>query len=193
VCRARISGEPVLEETEDLMEATRAALAPAMGSDLAGLRRQRHDQAAFAAHALAIAQLVAHMLHSADEEEAGRGEALAAEDCERAAFSLVMEVDARVEEGVATAVSGHSRVFDAQAGRYRIFSTAHDRELPATDLVRADALREQRAKLDKLVVAAQLNLPRLPRELHALLAQPVHDGWDSALEEGASTGGGWRS
>ena len=31
VCRARVTGEPVLEETEDLMEATRAALAPAHG------------------------------------------------------------------------------------------------------------------------------------------------------------------
>ena len=28
ICRARVTGEPVLEATEDLMEATRAALAP---------------------------------------------------------------------------------------------------------------------------------------------------------------------
>jgi cobaltochelatase CobT len=73
VCRARISGEPVLEETEDLMEATRAALSPLMGSDLAGLRRRRDDQSAFAVHALAIARLVDDMLRSADEEEAARG------------------------------------------------------------------------------------------------------------------------
>ena len=39
ICRARVTGEPVLEETEDLIEATRAALAPALGHDLAGLRR----------------------------------------------------------------------------------------------------------------------------------------------------------
>jgi cobaltochelatase CobT len=188
VCRARISGEPVLEETEDLMEATRAAVSPLMGSDLAGLRRQRHDQAAFATHALAIAQLVADMLRSADEEDALSGEAADGEDNERAAFSLVMDLDAQVEEGAAAAVSGHSRAFEAAGGRYRIFTTAHDREVPATQLVRADALREQRARLDQRVAAAQLNLPRLARELHALLAQPAHDGWDSAMEEGRIDG-----
>ncbi len=188
VCRARISGGPVLEETEDLMEATRAALSPVMGRDLAGLRRHRHDQAAFAVHTLAIAQLVADMLRSADEEDPLGGEVAAGADNERAAFSLVMDLDAQVEEGVAAAVSGHSRAFEAAGGRYRIFTTAHDRELPATSLVRADALREQRARLDQLVSAAQLNLPRLACELHALLARPAHDGWDSAMEEGRIDG-----
>ncbi|MEO7852660.1 MAG: cobalt chelatase, partial [Rubrivivax sp.] len=188
VCRSRISGEPVLDQTEDLMEATRAALSPVMGSDVAGLRRQRDDQAAFAVHALAIAQLVDEMLRSAEEEEAASGEIGVGDDNERAAFGLVMELDAPVEEGVAAAISGHSRSFEAAGGRYRIVTTAHDRELPATELVRADALRENRARLDKLVEAAGLNLPRLARELHALLARPAHDGWDSAMEEGRIDG-----
>ena len=98
VCRARVTGEPVLEETEDLMEATRAALAPAMGSDLAGLRRQRQDQAAYAVHALGIARLVGEMLHSADDEDDDHADSVDAEDSERAAFGLVMELDASVEE-----------------------------------------------------------------------------------------------
>ena len=95
VCRARVTGEPVLEETEDLMEATRAALAPAMGSDLAGLRRQRQDQAAYAVHALGIARLVGEMLHSADDEDDDHADSVDAEDSERAAFGLVMELDAQ--------------------------------------------------------------------------------------------------
>jgi cobaltochelatase CobT len=188
VCRARVTGEPVLEETEDLMEATRAALAPAMGSDLAGLRRQRHDQTAYALHALAIARLVGEMLRSADAEEGGRSEAADAEDSERAAFSLVMELDARVEEGTAAAFSGHSRVFEAAQQRYRVYTTAYDREVAATALVRSELLREHRAQLDRLVAASGLNLARLARELKALLARPAHVGWDNAMEEGRIDG-----
>lgn len=188
VCRARVTGEPVLEETEDLMEATRAALAPAMGSDLAGLRRQRHDQAAYAVHALGIAQMVGEMLRSADAEESERHHAADAEDSERAAFSLVMELEARVEEGVAAAVSGHSRVFEAAQQQYRVYSSAYDVEVHATALARTELLQEHRVQLDRLVAASGLNGARLARELKAILAQPALDGWDSAMEEGRIDG-----
>lgn len=188
VCRARVTGEPVLEETEDLMEATRAALSPAMGNDLAGLRRQRHDQAAYARHALGIARLVGDMLRSADAEEGASNDAADAEDSERAAFSLVMELDARVEEGVAAAVSGYSRVFEAAQSQYRVYTSAYDREVPATALARAELLQEHRVQLDRLVAASGLNGARLARELKAILAQPVHDGWDSAMDEGRIDG-----
>ena len=188
VCRARVTGEAVLEETEDLMEATRAALAPAMGGDLAGLRRQRHDQAAYARHALGIARLVGEMLRSADAEEGTSNDAADAEDSERAAFSLVMELDARVEEGVAAAVSGHSRVFEAAQAQYRVYSRAYDMEVQATALARTELLQEHRVQLDRLVAASGLNLARLARELKAILARPAHDGWDSAMEEGRIDG-----
>jgi cobaltochelatase CobT len=191
VCRARVTGEPVLEETEDLMEATRAALAPALGNDLAGLRRQRHDQAAFAAHALAIARLVGELLRSADAEEgehSGAARTEDDEDSERAAFGLVMELDARVEEGIAAAVSGHSRAFEAAQAQYRVYTGAYDRELAATALARAEVLQEHRHQLDRLLAASGLNLARLSRELKAVLARPVPDGWDSAMEEGRIDG-----
>jgi cobaltochelatase CobT len=188
VCRARVTGEPVLDETEDLMEATRAALAPVLGSDLAGLRRQRHDQATYAPHALAIARLVGEMLRSADAEEGACGEATDAQDSERAAFSLVMELDARVEEGIAAAVSGHSRVFAAAQEQYRVYTRAYDREVAATALARLEVLHEHRLQLDRLVAAAGLNGVRLARELKAILARPVHDGWDGAMEEGRIDG-----
>jgi cobaltochelatase CobT len=188
VCRARVTGDPVLQETEDLMEATRFALAPALGSDLAALRRQRHDQATYAHHALAIARLVADMLRSADDEGEGRADGGDAEDGEHAAFSLVMELDARVEDGVAAAVSGHSRAFEAAHEQYRIFTRVHDREVAATALARAEVLNDHRVLLDRLIAEAGMNLSRLARELKALLARPVHDGWDSAMEEGRIDG-----
>ena len=65
MCRARVTGEAVVEATQDLLEATRAGLAPVLGAALAGLRRWRADQAAYAQHALDIAQRVAAMLEGA--------------------------------------------------------------------------------------------------------------------------------
>ena len=65
VARARVSAQPVVEATEDRIEATRFALAPRIGHALAGLRRDRFDQAAYAAHARAIAAVVAAMLRDA--------------------------------------------------------------------------------------------------------------------------------
>jgi cobaltochelatase CobT len=128
------------------------------------------------------------MLRSADAEEGAASEAVDAEDSERTAFSLVMELQARVEEGVAVALSGHSRVFEAAQAFYRVYTTAYDREVPATALARAELLQEHRVQLDRLVAASGLNLARLARDLQALLARPAYDGWDSAMEEGRIDG-----
>jgi cobaltochelatase CobT len=188
VCRARVTNEPVLDETEDLMEATRAALAPLIGHALAGLRRDRHDQAAYAAHALAIARTIAQMLRGDGSEPLAEQRTGDEPDTERAAFSLLMDLDAQTGERFTSAVTGRSRVLEESAGGYRIFTTAYDREQRAATLVRAELLREYREKLDARIAGQGVNVARLARELRALLAQPAYDGWDSAQEEGRIDG-----
>jgi len=188
ICRARVTGEPVLEDTEDLMEATRAGIAPLLGHALAGLRRHRHDQAAYAEHALALARQVADLLRAAEPEAADDGQDKPAEEMERAAFSLMMDFDATVEDGIAAAVSGHSRVLEDQGDRYRVFTTAYDREVAAATLVRPALLLQYREQLDRRIAGQGVNLARLARELKLLLARPVQDGWDSGQEEGRLDG-----
>jgi len=188
ICRARVTNEPVLDETEDLMEATRAALSPLIGHALAGLRRDRHDQAAYAAHALAIARTIAQMLHGDGTEPAGERRAGDEADAERAAFSLLMDLDAQISERFTSAVSGRSRVLEESADGYRIYTTAYDREQHAATLVRTELLREYRETLDARIAGQGVNVARLARELRALLARPAHDGWDSAQEEGRIDG-----
>ena len=188
ICRARVTGEPVLEEAEDLMEATRAGIVPLLGHALAGLRRQRQDQAAYAEHALALARLVAELLRSAEPGAAEDTQDKPAEEMERAAFSLMMDFDATVEDGIAAAVSGRSRVLEDQGDRYRVFTTAYDREVAAATLVRPALLREYREQLDRRIAGQGVNLARLARELKLLLARPVQDGWDSGQEEGRLDG-----
>lgn len=188
IARSRITGDPVTDETEDLMETTRGGLVPAIGHELLALRRTRHDQAAFAVHALALARRIGEMLRAAGDEADGAASASEGEDSERAAFSLVMDLDAQVDEGVATVATSRSALLEAADGRYRVLTTAYDREDAAASLVRAELLVEHRQRLDALVARQRISLPRLARDLEALLALPVTDGWDSGQEEGRIDG-----
>lgn len=183
ICRSRVTGERVLDATEDLMEATRGALGPLLGHDLAGLRRTRTTQGAYAVHALGIARAVGEMLRSASDE----GAVPFADDDDdnvRTAFSLVMDTDSELTEGVETAVSGRSRVLEAADDGYRVFTTAYDRECLAATLVRPELLKDFRARLDARIAGQGINIARLARELRALLAVPARDGWDGDQDEG---------
>lgn len=187
VARARIGGEPVVHATEDVIEATRYALAPRIGHALVGMRRSRHDQAAFADHALKIAGEIAAMLRDAAADAGGKqgDDTEAVDEDLRSVFGLLLDdADAASGHRYATAVSGTSRVLDAAAGAYRIYTTAWDREESAAALVRRDALAEYRERLDRRIAAQGVNMPRLARELEALFAVPTNDGWDGAQEEG---------
>ena len=186
ICSARVTGQQVVEETEDLLEVTRAALAPLLGHDLAGLRRHRTDQAAYAVHALSIARTVAEMLHSAAEEADDTREASI--DNRRSVFSLVADMEQELVERFVAAVSGRSKVLEDAQGAYRVFTAAYDREHDAASLVRGELLAEYRQRLDRRIAGQGVNIARLARELRALLAVPTRDGWDGSQEEGRIDG-----
>jgi cobaltochelatase CobT len=186
ICRARVSGRQVVEETEDMLEATRFALAPLIGHQLAGLRRDRAEQAAYAVHALAIARTVAAMLHEAGEDSSAARDPHV--DDKRSVFSLVADMDQEIIERFTTAESGRSAVLDNAGGAYRAFTTAHDREHDAAALARREVLAGHRETLDRRIAAQGVNIARLARELRALLADPTRDGWDGGQEEGLIDG-----
>ena len=187
ICRARVSGEQVVEETEDMLEATRFALAPLIGHALAGLRKDRADQAAYAVHARAIARTVAAMLQEAGEEDSDAGRDAHVDD-KRSVFSLVADMDQEIVERFTTAESGRSEVLEGAGGAYRVFSDAYDREHDAAALARKEVLADHRERLDRRISAQGVNIGRLARELRALLAEPERDGWDGAQEEGLVDG-----
>jgi cobaltochelatase CobT len=189
VCRARVTAQPVVDATEGLIEATRMALAPVLGHDLGGLRRRRGDQATYARHALAIAHAVARMIHDTGEGGDDRRDESDGKDDDRKLFSLWMDFEGEGDgEGVAAASSGYSRVLDEADNGYRVFTTAYDQEVRAASLVRSALLREYRERLDRRIAGQGLSIPRLARELKALLAVPARNGWDGAQEEGCIDG-----
>lgn len=188
ICRARVSGQQVVEETEDMLEATRFALSPLIGHALAGLRRERTDQAAYAVHARAIARTVAGMLHAAGEGEDGQDDREAEPDDKRNVFSLVADMDREIVEAFTTADAGRSALLEGEGVAYRVFTTDYDREHEAASLVRRELLVALRETLDRRIAAQGINIARLARELRALLAEPQREGWDGAQEEGRIDG-----
>lgn len=181
ICRARIHGAQVPERFEDMLEPTRAGLAPVLGHDFAGIRRERHDQAAFAAHALAIAGIIADSVaHAESERPATRSRT----DERRALFTLSLDFDEEQGEGFASAPSGNSRTLDESDGGYRVFTRAYDREVSITELVREQQLAVLRERLDRRVRRHGINVPRLARLFKAMLSVPARDGFSFGEESG---------
>ncbi|MFC3286036.1 cobaltochelatase CobT-related protein [Litchfieldella rifensis] len=185
ICWSRLMAKPVLAETEDLIEATRAAIVPHLGTALAGLRRHRHDQAAFAPCALAIARWVGDAVRQATPPNDGDDQ----DETVQQGFALLLDVDDDEQDnGVALASSGHSKAFSDTARRYRVFTTAFDSEVAAGTLVRSALLEEYRERLDARIAAQGINLRRLARQFTARLSLPQRDGWRFGEEEGQLDG-----
>lgn len=189
VCWSRLMALPVLEETEEDIEGTRASLSATLGKPLAGLRRHRDNQQAYGPHALAIARLVGERVQAAREATADNDDETDETDAKHG-FALLLDFDQ--DEGddnnIAKAATGTSKVFEEAAQTYKIYTTHFDREVDAGRLVRAPLLREYRERLDKRIAEQAINLPRLSRQLGAVLCEPHRDGWRFGEEEGRIDG-----
>lgn len=187
VCRARISGQPVVAGTEDLIEATRAAVGADLGTYLRALRRDRADQAAFGRAARALADRVAAMLQTVP---GGGGAGGGGQDAADDRFALLIGLaNAPDESRPAAGPADNDGLPDPhRSGGYRVFTTAYDSERHIASLVRPELLAGYRERLDQCVAAQGINLTRLVRDLTALLASPARDGWDGAQEEGRIDG-----
>lgn len=184
VCWSRLNARPVLAETEDFIEATRAGIVPLLGHDLAALKRYRRDQTRYADAALSIAATIDAMVGEAASGAESEETANAEDEDLLAAFRLLLDFDEGDEQGVATVVTGRSRVFDETHGGYRVFDTRYDREVEAAHMVRPALLRELREQLDERVRGQAVNVPRLSRQLLALFARPERDDWLFGEDEG---------
>lgn len=184
ICWSRLHALPVLEE--DLIETTRAGLAAVIGIPLSGLRRTRHDQAAFAVHALAIARIVGERVQA--EIEDSRIESESAQDAAQRGFALLLDFDREETEAFAAPSSGASKSVQESESGYRVFTTRFDVEVNAASLVRKALLNEYRQRLDARVARQGINLARLARVFAAVLTTPERDGWRFDEEDGRIDG-----
>lgn len=184
ICWSRLNALPVLEE--DLIETTRAGIAPVIGTPLAGLRRTRHEQEAYAVHALAIARIVGERVQAEIEDSSTENEA--AQEAAKRGFALLLDFDREDTEAFAVAASGPSKAFAASESGYRVFTTRFDVEANAVGLVRKALLNEYRQRLDDRVARQGINRSRLARLFAALLTTPERDGWRFDEEDGRIDG-----
>lgn len=190
ITRSRVTAQPVVEATEDAIEATRMGIVPTLGGDLAGLRRQRHDQAAYAQHALAIAQMITDRIQSQEPAPDEQATASDADDAPDALdFNLWMDFEGDgADETPALASKGTSAQLGESADAYRVFTREFDTEVHASTLVRAEQLRAFREQLDAAIERQGLGLSRWVRELRSVLALPVREGWMDGQEAGRIDG-----
>ncbi|MCQ4271261.1 cobalamin biosynthesis protein CobT [Pseudomonas kuykendallii] len=178
------------ERIQDLLEAPRMGLLGQFGAEFGLLRKTRHDQAAFATHALNIAFCIAALIDQLEQQLGSADERRdTASEKSLAAFALLLENDGG-EDGDGGGIAGANDRAGAQDGfRYRVFSRDHDVEQVVGKRVRAELLLELRQRLDQRILRQGLNLQRLARQLSALLAAPRLQGWEFAQEEGRLDGG----
>lgn len=186
--RARVTGEPVDEALQDLLEATRFGLAPRIGHALAALRRTRHDQAAYAQHALAIAEVVAALSESAHSGAAQTPQTLPEEAQDLDAWLQIwVDFEGGEDSGWASALLARDSA-SPQAPAYRVFTTQYDKQVAVQSLVRPAQLQELRSALDEAVRQCAISPTQWARRLQALLARPVTEGWESGQEQGTIDG-----
>ena len=190
---SRLCGWPVLEETEGLIEHTRATIAPVVGISLWGLWRHRAEQSAFAVHALEMARLVSEMIRDAREQHTWDDPSDKTDDeATRTALSLWFDFDdtEKVDEDESAAIAGTGvgRVSGTSSDGYRIFTTRYDQEIHPGSLVRKALLAEYRERLDERIATQGINVPRLAHALRMTLAVPQRDGWSFGEEHGRIDG-----
>ena len=188
MCWSRLMAKPVLEETEDYIEGTRASLVSQLGTPLAGMRRERGDQRAFSQHALEIARIIGDTVRAERAESGSEGAATNEEEDDeelKSRFALLLDFDSDAgDDGIASATTGTSKVFEEAKQTYHVYTTRFDTEVAAGTLVRKALLREYRERLDKRIAEQGINITRLARMLGAILAEPQRDGWLFGQEEG---------
>ena len=184
---SRLTGNPTLEETDDLIEVTRGQISGILGTELAGLRRERSNQAAFAEYALNIARIVDELLIMGGQEESSSPRLDAEKALSRITLSLDYS-DETEESNIATIVTGSSKVLAEQNQVYRVYTREFDSEIKASSRIRQSELKQFREQLDVQVFHQGINVPRLARQISQLLATPRRDGWLFGEEEGLIDG-----
>ncbi|RDH74030.1 cobalt chelatase [Mycolicibacterium moriokaense] len=175
VCRSRITAQPIVDWTQDLIEQTRYELAPEIGRELALLRRNRHCQRSFGVLARAIADRVAAMPQLDGDSDEG--------DTPWAAFEWLFDAESD-DDAAPASEGGPGRTRHPASNGYRVFSRAHDETCNLQTLVRSAALTEYRERLDRAVDASGASPRILGQRLARLFAEPRDDGWEGDHESG---------
>jgi len=180
---SRLNNTPVIEETEDLLEATRAGISPLIGDELFQLKKTCCDQSEYAKYALSLAKKFRQFVQSesgAGDEDSAQEEL---EEIDLLAFSLLFNFD-EAQEGVANASLGESKSWMESKQYYAVFNSDYDTNKSVDTLVRKELLAEYREELDTSIQQQGINIPAVSRRMKQMFAVPERDDWNYAQEQG---------
>lgn len=186
MCWSRLNGMPVYEETEDLIESTRAAMGGELGPLLGGIRKHRASQTLYAPYALHIAALISSSIeHALENQKKAKDEE---EDEAIDAFSLLLDLDSGQEGAINTATSGDSSTFAALNKNYHIFDTSFDTQSYVADKIRPELLDAYREQINKRIATQHINVNVLVQRIRHALCTPTAEQWEWDQEEGLIDG-----
>lgn len=174
------------EAVLDAMEATRAGLHPLLGDELYQMSRHRQQPEHFSPASARLAVKIAGLIH--DAQTAAQRFPSDRKALQADSFFLWLDDEPEQDTPLPRAPTGDSRSWDAQQGRYRVFTRQFDQELAAASRVRAALLDEYRHRIEQRLQALSPPVARLARRLSALLARPVRADWHFQQESGQIDG-----
>ena len=174
----------VLEETEDLLEHTRAGISPLISEAMYGMKKTKHDQAAFAVHALSLASKFKHLVLSESDGEDDADLDAIMDEIDIPDFKLLVSFDNGDSHNVGDVTVGTSKAWDDNDAKYTIFTTEYDKIQYADKFIRSSYLKEMRPVLDDRVSKQGINIPAIARKLKHTFATPQRDDWDYAETQG---------
>jgi len=181
----RLTSLPMNHQSEDLIEPMRMMIARHIGGALLGMRKNTRDQSVFAQHALVIVEVMDSLI---DDSDADTNKEQANENSSGASFSLFLEPesDDNSEISVAGKRPDNVRVRQIieQLNNYQIFTRSNDQIVKAEQLVLDSQLDDFAKTQAKLLKNQAINIPRLARELAAILPGQQQSGWQFSREQG---------
>ncbi len=192
VAWSRIQRQLIPEQLEEVVESTRWGFSVVLKSHLQSCAKTCDNQAAFARHALVVAQEVQGMIEQNElTSPSGNKDSESSLEHLRELNLLNLNfTESEPEEGAGTvaalsqdALSSHKEK-SRDPDSYRIYNSEFDMELAASASIRAAQLQKMRSQLDKRLQLQSVNKHRVARLLQQTMAQPKLLAWSFGEEEG---------
>lgn len=183
VCRSRLSLIAINAHYEEAIEQARMTLAPALGTPLMQMSQALHSQTMFAPPAREAAAVIAGHI-TAQTKNRVRTQAKTTKST-----AMLFLQDYQKNSQPLPVVSYDTQTSrNATDSRYRIFTKAFDREVPAHRLVRKALLADYRHTLNRAITTSGINLRVVEKWLTSLLQTPAYNGWKDNQHSGIVDG-----
>ena len=179
IVRSHLTGKSMNYEIEGLTESVRFQLAPVIGKELSKIKTNRHNQQAYAEYALAIANKITKIVNAS-----GIGlteNRLAALRSRKLLPPVITKPDEA--PGFGQAEQQVHDILDIGSG-YKVFCTDFDRTVQGKNLCRMGQQHQLRSRLDQMIRAQSISIPRLAHRLKLLFGVPHRSGWHEGEEDG---------